>query len=203
MTHNTTFSCATINVRSISGSNKSDQVLNHLKSYCADVFFLQGTHVYSTETIANLSKTWEGKSFWSPGSTHSSGTAILFKKNLNITPLNFKQDFEGRVMSVLVSYGHLKMNLVSIYAPNTLRERKLFFQNLHEFFFTGSELIIGGDFNCVDSNQDKYGGNVDTGFVGTQELAKLKSDFYLTDIWRKKNPRLLLGRTRALQSLSV
>ena len=81
-----------------------------------------------------------------------------------------------------LSYGHLKMNLVSIYAPNTLCERKLFFQNLHEFFFTGSELIIGGDFNCVDSNQDKYGGNVDTGFVGRQELAKLKSDFYLTDI---------------------
>ena len=90
-----------------------------------------------------------------------------------------------------LSYGHLKMNLVSIYARNTLHERKLFFQNLHEFFFTGSELIIGGDFNCVDSNQDKYGGNVDTGFVGRQELAKLKSDFYLTDIWQKKNPRLL------------
>ena len=43
----------------------------------------------------------------------------------------------------------------------------------------------------MDSNQDKYGGNVDTSFVGRQELAKLKSDFYLTDVWRKTNPRVL------------
>lgn len=125
MTHNTIFSCATINIRSISGASKGDQVLNHLKSYCADVFFLEETHVYSTENIANLSKIWEDKSFWSPGSTNSCGTAILFKKNSNIFPLDLKQVFEGRVMSVLVSYGNLKINLVSIYVPNTLRERKL------------------------------------------------------------------------------
>ena len=94
-------------------------------------------------------------------------------------------------MSTLVSYGHLKINLVSIYAPNTSHERKPFFQNLHEFFFTGFELINGGDFNCIDSQKDKYSGNFDTGFVVKQKLSKLKSDFYLTDIWRKKNPRII------------
>lgn len=186
MSHNTIFSCASLNVRSISGVRKSKQVLNHLKTFPADVLFLQGMHVYSSETIEKLSRNWEGKSFWSPGSLSSSGTAILFRRHLNINILDFKQDFEGRVMSTLVSYGHLKINLISIYAPNTLRERKLFFQNLHEFFFTGSELIIGGDFNCIDSQKDKYGGNFDTGFVGKQEISKLKSDFYLTDIWWKK-----------------
>ena len=126
-----------------------------------------------------------------PGSLNSSGTAILFKKNLKFNLLYFKQDFEGRVINTLVPYGHLKINQVSIYAPNTLRKRKLFSQNLHEFFFTGSELIIRGDFNCIDSQKDKYGGNIDTGFVGKQELSKLKSDFYLTDISRKKNPHTI------------
>ena len=98
-------------------------------------------------------KSFPGISFWSPGSLNSSGTAILFKKHLNINLLDFKQDFEGSVMSTLVSYGHLKINLVSIYAPNTLHERKLYFQNLHEFFFTGSEWIIGADFNCILSKR--------------------------------------------------
>ena len=162
-----------------------------LKSFPADVLFLQETHVYSSESIEKLSRNLEGKSFWLPGSLNSSGTAILFKKNLKFNLLYFKQDFEGRVINTLVPYGHLKINQVSIYAPNILRKRKLFFQNLHEFFFTGSELIIGGDFNCIDSQKDKYGGNIDTGFVGKQELSKLKSDFYLTDISRKKNPRTI------------
>ena len=124
-----------------------------LKSFPADVLFLQETHVYSSESIEKLSRNLEGKSFWLPGSLNSSGTAILFKKNLKFNLLDFKQDFEGRVINTLVSYGHLKINQVSIYAPNILRKRKLFFQNLHEFFFTSSELIIGGDFNCILSKR--------------------------------------------------
>ena len=71
----------------------------------------------------------------------------------------------------LAGYSRFRLewvNLGSICVPNTLCERKLSFQNLHEFFFTGSELIIGGDFNCIDSQRDKYGGNFDTGFVGKQ-----------------------------------
>ena len=92
-------------------------------------------------------------------------------------------------MSILISCGKLKLNVISIYAPNMLRSRKEFYRNLHEYFFTGCQLIIGGDFNCVDSNLDKYGGNSDMGFTGKDEVAKLKRDFFLNDIWRTKNKR--------------
>ena len=101
---------------------------------------------------------------------------------------DFKRDFEGRVISVLASCGNLNVNFVSIYAPNTLRARKEFFTNLHEFFFTNSELIIGGDFNCIDATLDKKGGNSNAGFAGKEEVKKLKADFNLCDIWRKMNP---------------
>ena len=57
-------------------------------------------------------------------------------------------------------------------------------------FFTGCELIIGGDFNCVESALDKRGGNTNSGFAGKIELTKLKSDFQPVDIWRQRNPRV-------------
>ena len=135
MSHNAIFSCASLNVRSISGVRKGEQVLNHLKSFPADVLFLQETHVYSSETIEKLSRNWEGKSFWSPSSLNSSSTAILFKRHLNINILDFKQDFEGRVMSTLVSYGHLKINP---FEPEA--------SELNQLRFPGLISIFGGNF---------------------------------------------------------
>ena len=61
----------------------------------------------------------------------------------------------------------------------------IFFNNLHENFFLGTNLVIGGDFNCYDSLLDKLGGNVNL----QKELVDFKSDFHLVDIWRKKHPR--------------
>ena len=141
------------------------------------------------ETINNISKNWDGKSFWSPGSSGSSGVAILLKPDFNFQLLDSKQNLEGHVMSILISCGKLKLNIISIYVPNLLHSRKEFYRNLHEYFFTGCELIIGGDFNCIDSNLDNYGGNSDMGFNGKDEVAKLKRDFFLKDIWRTKKQR--------------
>ena len=122
----------------------------------------------------------------SPGSPGSSGVAILLKPDLNFKLLDSKQELEGRVMSILISCSKLKLNVISIYAPNMLRSRKDFYHNLYENFFTGCELIIGGYFNCIDSNLDKCGGNSDMGFTVKDEAAKLKRYFFLKDIWRTK-----------------
>ena len=40
-------------------------------------------------------------------------------------------------------------------------------------------------FNCYDSLLDKLGGNVNL----QKELVDFKSDFHLTDVWRKKHPK--------------
>ena len=41
------------------------------------------------------------------------------------------------------------------YAPNIPAHRKNFVANLHSFFFSGSQLWIGGDFNYILSDLDK------------------------------------------------
>ena len=47
--------------------------------------------------------------------------------------------------------GEIMVNIVNIYAPNLVSDCKSFFSCLHHFI-SQSELIIGGDFNCVDSS---------------------------------------------------
>lgn len=81
------------------------------------------------------------------------------------------KDTDGRVISLL-ELSNVIINLISIYAPTTLTDRKTFFNTLHEFFIPADGVIIAGDFNCYKCDLDKFG--------GTFSPAKLLSDFRLT-----------------------
>ena len=74
--------------------------------------------------------------------------------------VSWKKDSHGRIVSLLVRSNDVDVNLVNIYAPTNLAERKTFFDSLHDFFIPSSAIIIGGDFNCYDNALDKFGGNV-------------------------------------------
>ena len=60
-------------------------------------------------------------------------------------------------------------------------ERKCFFDTIRDYFFPNSIKILAGDFNCIESEKDKYGGN----FVAANELKELRRNSRLVDIWRK------------------
>ena len=75
--------------------------------------------------------------------------------------------------------------MVNIYAPNVLTERKLFFESLHQHFFPAGEVILGGDFNCYESNLDKFGGNVNV----SGYLTEFRKALNLVDVWRRRNPK--------------
>ena len=91
----------------------------------------------------------------------------------------WKRDSEGRVISVLVSFGNFNYNLVNVYAPTNRSERSTFFMSVHQYFFPRSKVIFGGDFNCYDSILDKFGGNVSL----STDLSSFKSCFNLVDAW--------------------
>ena len=90
-------------------------------------------------------------------------------------------------MSVLIQYDTASLNLVNIYAPKSVSDRKAFFENLHNHFLSRSDLIIGEDFNCVDNSLDKFRSN-DVHTTDKKSLCSLRSDFSLFDIWRKHHP---------------
>lgn len=52
------------------------------------------------------------------------------------------------------------INIVNVYAPTTGQDRKEFFDNLWNYKTGDNNLIIAGDFNCVEEiDKDKLGGN--------------------------------------------
>ena len=59
----------------------------------------------------------------------------------------------------MISYGDVRVNVVNIYAPTNLAERKIFFENLHASFFAADCIVLSGGFNYYESDNEKLGGN--------------------------------------------
>jgi len=155
--------------------------LRELENLDYDVYVLQESHVSDKRQADIIARCWRGKCLWSFCTGKSGGVAIFFSANISGSVCRFIYDSDGRILSVLISIGELMLNVVNIYAPNLVSDRKSFFSCLHQFFISQRELIIGGDFNCVDSTSDRL--NSDN--VHSSEkisLSSLKSNFLLTNL---------------------
>ena len=132
-----------------------------------------------------LTEKWNGPSFWSPAIGRRGGVAILCSPRQRDNISVWQKDYGGCLLSVLIFFENLHINLVNVYAPTYPTERKIFFQKLTPFVFPNSCLVIAGDFNSYDSTLDKMGGpaSIDTHF------SELKSVNFLRDAWRLKHPR--------------
>ena len=82
MGKNINFKLVSLNVRRIRSFEKRKAVLNWLYKSQADICFLQET--YSTPEVVNTwKKQWKGDAFFSHGNSHSKGTMILVKEQLD------------------------------------------------------------------------------------------------------------------------
>jgi len=177
-----------LNVRGLGSSDKSAKIIHELGLLNCDIVLLQETHVSCKKQAERFEKLWKGKCFWSFGTGKSAGVAVLFSLNFSGKVIRFLSDSDGRVLSLLIDVHGFRLNLVDIYSPNVISDRKIFFSCLHDYFLSQGDLVIGGDFNCVDNVLDK----LNCSFVPLSDqklLCSLRADFSLTDIWRKHNPR--------------
>ena len=151
-----------------------------------DFTLIQETLQSDPSSIHRLSSRWPGASFWSPAIGKQGGVAILVNENFSGKILNWRKDSEGRILSLLVDLDNIRLNIVNIYAAVNLTDRKNFFENLHSFFLPADAIVLGGDFNCYEKDLDKFGGNVSI----AEYLIDFRSNFRLTDIWRRRNARV-------------
>lgn len=129
--------------------------------------------------------------FWSFGTSNSAGVAVFFSPRFPGEIVRYLFDSNRRILSLLIDFQNYRFNLVNVYAPTAVSERKSFFSCLHDFFISQGTLIIGGDFNCFDNTLDKFNCSI-VRSIDKSSLRSLKSDFSLTDIWRKQNPQKIL-----------
>lgn len=172
-----------INLRGFN-SQREGLIFDHARTF--DLVFIQETLISDPQRINLLRSRWQGPSFWSPAVGKQGGVAILVNNNFSGKVSSWRKDSNGRVLSLLVEFNDFRINVVNIYAPAVLTERKAFFESLHQYFLPAGEVILGGDFNCYESQLDKFGGNVTVG----EYLTDFRKAFNLVDVWRRNNPKL-------------
>lgn len=177
-----------LNVRGLGSPKKFELLVRELLFLKYDLILLQETHVACKSRAGIFERKWPGKCLWSFGTGKSAGVCLLFSSNFSGKISRYVFDSDGRILSVLIQFGDVSFNVVNIYAPNTVSGRKVFFERLHDYFLYRGDLIIAGDFNCVDSSVDKFHSG-DIHATDKKSLCSLKSDFSLLDAWRKCNPR--------------
>ena len=173
-----------MNARGLANSLTYNLLFDLIETSNCDVCFVQETLISSESTIKSLSRRWPGRSFWSPASGRQGGVVTLISSRCSDEMISWKKDSHSRIVSLFVRSNDVDVNLVNIYAPTNLAERKTFFDSLHDFFIPSSAIIIGRDFNCYNNTLDKFGGNVSI----HKEYEPLKNDFALVDVWRNLHP---------------
>ena len=172
---------STLNSHGLGNAGNQTTVFDFASNLTSDFVFLQETLAARLDVIESLQSKWPGKSFWTPALGKQGGLAILVSPKTEFEILQQKKDTSGRVWSVFAHVGDINYNFVNIYAPTNPTERKRFFDTISDYFFPNSVKFIAGDFNCIESASDKFGGN----FICAKELKELRTNVRLVDIWRK------------------
>lgn len=107
---------------------------------------IQETLVGSSNNIfTGLSSRWSGPSYWYLATGQQGGVLILVNRNFQGEILSWRKDNDGRIISLLVSFNNLQINLISVYAPTNHTDQTVFFDGLHEFFLSADSVILCGD----------------------------------------------------------
>ena len=98
------------------------------------------------------------------------------------------RDNDGRILSILLDVDDQTINVVSVYAPRTDIQRRVFFKDLEGFLSSGYVNILGGGFNCVlDVRLDKQGGDLDARQSAEGVLKTISARHDLRDMWRERH----------------
>ena len=136
------FKLLTVNIRGFANPLTHNLLFDLIESSNCDACLVQETLVSSESTIKSLSRRWLGCSFWSPASSRQGCVVTLISSKCSDEIVSWKKDSHGCIVSILIRNNDVDVNLVNIYPPTNVAERKIFFHSLHEFFIPSAGIII-------------------------------------------------------------
>ena len=166
-----TASFCSLNVRGLSQARKRRQLFRRLHN---NKFGMHG-NAWKSE--------WGGKIYFCHGTSHSRGVMILFNPKLDALVNSIEPDKNGRYLFLQTTISDNTFQLCNIYSPNNNFEQKTFYSSILDVLRKRSEIdiILGGDFNCALTPQDKLGGaaverknNVISQITQLRDLLKLQ-----------------------------
>jgi exonuclease III len=178
----------TLNANGLRNDASRQKLFFWLQKHKVDIAFLQETHSQD-DVMFKWNKEWEGTSYWAHGTNTARGVAILIRKHLNANITDVHRDTTGRTLTCNISLDDFKLKLINVYAPNIGQERRSYFKQLHTHLANvGTDVVIGGDFNCaLNSSIDRVNCSSNTD-VGNVELHELMGTYHVEDIWRRRYP---------------
>ncbi|SCV69872.1 BQ2448_1266 [Microbotryum intermedium] len=192
------------NVQSINEDRKRASLFSNLRAHNADIFLLSETGRPPPERVAQWTQECQDSKL-SALFTPFNNTAILWKSDSPVvtidpeSPSNFLRasfSFPDRISDATFRVGDSKVRVVTIYAPSSDKpDKKRFLSHISTTLRRAMRddpsppaLLIGGDWNCVESqlldSENPNGTN-----YGGQEMRDLVTANNLSDVYRLHHPK--------------
>jgi exonuclease III len=170
-------------------TNKRDRIFTFLQSLNYDVVFLQETHINDEREREIFKRAWTGMSFINLGNFHSSGAAILFRKGLEVDPINIINGPDGRYIIIECTINKEPTTLINVYLPNLAKARDQMVESLENILNGKPPIIIGGDFNFIEDNKlDQINANNKRGASTRTVFKMFRYNLNLFDAFRHLHP---------------
>ena len=185
----TSLNVITYNVKGMQQNAKRNKIFNYVNDKIGSgIVFFQECHS-TPECEANWRKSWDGKMFFSHGSSNSTGCAIAFSKGLNIDINEDKisTDDNGRIIIIEATLDSKKFLLINLYNANTEKEQLVVLDTLCKLLKNHDpddsfHPIFSGDFNVIfDTVLDASGGNPTLKKKSIAKIVSITEKLYTCD----------------------
>lgn len=185
-----TLTFSTINVRSVKSRVRAQIVLSFLNSFKSDVFLIQECGLPFLKHYREWEELWPQTSIWSGSNENKNdGVAILIKNPLVLVKGSTVVR-DGRALLTHLTFMGKDFNVLNIYGFNDKNDRYDLLEDLQPHMLGRAPLVVGGDFNCILSRNDRRRIGDDFKVDKTSVLLQsICSDFRLVDCFKTMHPR--------------
>ena len=152
-----------------------------------DIIALQETH-WKDKFIEDYKHVWNGQIYYNNVDTSSKGVAFLIRNNIK-SSIEYVNSFDGRFLHITYKENDVIYDIINIYAPNSVKEKVLFFKKVSDQLPSSTRLILLGDFNNTLAEIDRCGKTLHTFDQSFKAIVEMMSKHNVIDIWRKRNDR--------------
>ena len=188
LSHLKKLSIIILNVHGLRQSHKKQLLFTWLKNINMTLYV---NETYCTRYIlSDFDKSWGAKTWYSESiSNHSRGVCIMSNTELQHEIITYYWDSERRKIFLKIKIANDIFNILNIYAPNSISEKKQFFNSLYQwiesYISENYYRVIADDSNYTLRPEDRSSGKAD---ICSKSMLNSLNQFNVIGIWRYKNP---------------
>lgn len=185
-----TLTFSTINVRSVKSRVRAQSVLPFLSSFKSDVFLLQECSLPFLKHYRQWEEMWPKMSIWSGSNQNKNDGVAILIKNPQALVKGSTVVRDSRALLAHLAFMGQDFNLLNIYGFNDKNDRYDLLEDLQSHMLGRAPLVVGGDFNCILSREDRRRAGEDFKVDKTSVLLQgICRDFKLQDCFKIMHPR--------------